>query len=1021
MKINLIHLQNIKSYDDREIRFFDGVNFISGINGAGKSTIIESIGFALFDVKPKPLVNFLRDGAKSGAVTVFFTANDDREYRVVRKLRGNAAFSWQVYDAETGGELDLHGAGDVRAWLAENNGIDPDQDPEKLFRDVIGVNQGNFTAPFLQSEVPRKQVFNSILKVDGYREAYQKSANAVTILRDAIREKEKERDILLTRVENYDTVKAEAVELAGFIRAGETVLAALNGEIKAKETERDRLQKIRADRDRTEAAVREAELNIKNLSDKQVALEKDLFRAQEAARRVSAAAPGYEEFLRLKGIAAGLEKQRAERDRLQAKLTGLEKEIDRSGAEIARDRINMGQQRARLTTEQQEYTVLEAGLAVRENTARVEMERFKAPEAFLDRLKQHKTGLDERLTYLQKILSRIEERAVEARDRTEPEIAGITARLARREEVGRLAGTAAELETLWLAKRDEAGRLSLHISTLEENRRQAAGGKCPFLDSPCQNVGGDLEAHFALEINKAQAALAPLQQVIAETEAGLREARQAQQELAALEEEGRRLGKLKADVAGLTDRIRQTVAGLPDEKTGQVIAGILAEFKAAATGSSAVPEVLSVLAEELKEDLEAALAGLKSLPPYVDGWDKGDVNASPSGRLAGLAGKFGDVLHRLMSAAENLREMAERLDRSLSEDKSAAAGRLAAVEAERRQAVKRLQEIGAEQRQLIKMEEELAAREKTVALQRSDRDRQLEQLSRFRDLDARMEEARRQQAGHEEAYNEYLRHQSEASKVEQLSSDLARTGDEINSRAVKAGELRRNLTELAGQFDAGRYAAVEGELAELIGRRGTYTATLQERQRTLAEKQNQLSQMEEWRTRAAAVGTEIHRGRASLELLEFVRNILNRAGEPVAAVYLQHLSREANVIYREVAKENVTLNWQPDYDIALVDNHNGRERTRGFAQLSGGEQMTAALAVRLALLKHLSGTNIAFFDEPTTNLDSERRSNLAQTIPEVTADFDQIFIISHDDTFDSMTDNIIQLRKDTGAGTAVVE
>ncbi|MFZ5641317.1 MAG: AAA family ATPase, partial [Bacillota bacterium] len=193
MKINLIHLQNIKSYDDREIRFFDGVNFISGINGAGKSTIIESIGFALFDVKPKPLVNFLRDGAKSGAVTVFFTANDDREYRVVRKLRGNAAFSWQVYDAETGGELDLHGAGDVRAWLAENTGIDPDQDPEKLFRDVIGVNQGNFTAPFLQSEVPRKQVFNSILKVDGYREAYQKSANAVTILRDAIREKEKER------------------------------------------------------------------------------------------------------------------------------------------------------------------------------------------------------------------------------------------------------------------------------------------------------------------------------------------------------------------------------------------------------------------------------------------------------------------------------------------------------------------------------------------------------------------------------------------------------------------------------------------------------------------------------------------------------------------------------------------------------------------------------------------------------------------------------------------------------------
>jgi len=83
--------------------------------------------------------------------------------------------------------------------------------------------------------------------------------------------------------------------------------------------------------------------------------------------------------------------------------------------------------------------------------------------------------------------------------------------------------------------------------------------------------------------------------------------------------------------------------------------------------------------------------------------------------------------------------------------------------------------------------------------------------------------------------------------------------------------------------------------------------------------------------------------------------------------------------------------------------------------------MTAALAVRLALLKQQSRVKMGFFDEPTANLDSERRTSLAETIPHVTGGFNQIFIISHDDTFDSMTDNIIQLKKNEDNGSQLSE
>ena len=84
---------------------------------------------------------------------------------------------------------------------------------------------------------------------------------------------------------------------------------------------------------------------------------------------------------------------------------------------------------------------------------------------------------------------------------------------------------------------------------------------------------------------------------------------------------------------------------------------------------------------------------------------------------------------------------------------------------------------------------------------------------------------------------------------------------------------------------------------------------------------------------------------------------------------------------------------------------------RSFTNLSGGEQMVAALAVRLALLKQLSNIRLAFFDEPTVNMDEERRRNLAQQIGQV-RHFDQLFVISHDDTFEESVDHVVPVKRE---------
>ena len=110
------------------------------------------------------------------------------------------------------------------------------------------------------------------------------------------------------------------------------------------------------------------------------------------------------------------------------------------------------------------------------------------------------------------------------------------------------------------------------------------------------------------------------------------------------------------------------------------------------------------------------------------------------------------------------------------------------------------------------------------------------------------------------------------------------------------------------------------------------------------------------------------------------------------------------------------LQWQDDYGISVkVDG-----ATRQFTQLSGGEQMSAALAVRLALVREISNIDIAFFDEPTANLDDVRRQALAQQIMNVRG-FRQLFVISHDDTFEQMTQNIVRVERAVGGSRVVKE
>ena len=147
-----------------------------------------------------------------------------------------------------------------------------------------------------------------------------------------------------------------------------------------------------------------------------------------------------------------------------------------------------------------------------------------------------------------------------------------------------------------------------------------------------------------------------------------------------------------------------------------------------------------------------------------------------------------------------------------------------------------------------------------------------------------------------------------------------------------------------------------------------------------------------------------------LAFVERVREVIRMAGPEVIRVYIDLISKEATEMYCEIAGDRrFDIRWTNDYDIVLTED--GRERT--FRQLSGGEQMSAALAVRLAVLKILTSSDIVFLDEPTQNLDESRREHLAREIMRI-KDFRQMVIISHDDTFNAALENVIEIEKLNG-------
>jgi exonuclease SbcC len=315
--------------------------------------------------------------------------------------------------------------------------------------------------------------------------------------------------------------------------------------------------------------------------------------------------------------------------------------------------------------------------------------------------------------------------------------------------------------------------------------------------------------------------------------------------------------------------------------------------------------------------------------------------------------------------------------------------------------------VEAEREETLKLEAQ-AARDALAVLveQRSALDAELE---RFRELDGRWSLAVAERDATAEAYREYLASAQVAATLPARQADVSNAQERATRASADARAAHDEHARSVAAYDRERHNLERGHLSLARERTATLTAQLEAARERESSQAADIARLDEVREtlrdefRAKEHLEEMH------EATDFIRDTLKAAGPLVTESYLYNISIEANQLYREITGEGGrALRWTRDYEIMLEEG--GYERS--FMNLSGGEQMVAALAVRLALLKQLSNIRLAFFDEPTVNMDEERRQNLARQIGQV-RHFDQLFVISHDDTFEETVDHVLTVTRET--------
>ena len=1013
MLITRIELENIKSYRNVTVDFRRGTTAIHGPNGAGKTTLVEEIGFALFDHLAYNQSQFVREGEKYGRVVVHLIGSDDRPYEVERRCGAGA--KWVVFDREA--DLRVEQRTDVLDKLHELFGIDRERPLDVLFRDALGVPQGTFTSIFLEAASKRKQTFDALLQIEDYKTAadYLLDASKVYLEQIQIQKSEIQRLEIETRELEEWRVDLKTARLEDQQKKQQNVqgtqrLAVCKERSELLKRQRDHLNQCQSQlyQNRT---IHTASQELLTNSQKQVN------EARYAQQAIQESQSDYERYVQatqsLKQLRAD-EQQRSKLRQLQSSLhTTLATHV--ANIENLKGRLQDIAVAHQRLVELLPLVEQQHQLEKRRDALSLQVTEYERLLKEIQRLQQQGAKFLQQQNDIQQRINAIEplqslaglltarvERLAQLKSRTserstkrlqfEEKRKQLQEKYAEREEIASYLRKAEDAIVKIEEHRQEAEELPIlqiqyeklsaqqhrlegNIEGYERSRKLSAGGQCPLLHQPCLNIKQDgivsLESYFDGRLTQEHAQLAELKH-----------------QLIAVGERMSRVKKYADGLSNLGQYIerrdnhveRLQGVGLDMKRLEREIEEIGYELEELKLLDKQIVQARSERDESEKADLQVReLDGLRKQMQHLQAQaEQGAIDLLERQQQADVLSKSEDELkdvNQQLIALNDPRSQSKTQQNTIQKETTFQ------------------QQMQTEQQKAQEVEEQV---------------RQLEQqLSRYADLDAHIgqQESIQQQCG--ASYSTYLKNIDTAKMLPertQVYNQALQKAEQAKQALIVAEQAYQKAQEM---FNEQELVELEHEINKLTGELAKLAAEMQNLQAEINEREQKIEHAEQLLVDLEAAEVEKRTLEELHKMLEQFRKLIKEAAPHVLKAMMTDISIEANRIFGEIMGDrSAQLSWQNDYEIIL--HRQGVDRT--FTQLSGGEQMSAALSVRLALLKKLSTLNIAFFDEPTQNMDELRRTNLAEQIRRVRG-FDQLFVISHDDTFEQGLDSLIRLRK----------
>ena len=258
-------------------------------------------------------------------------------------------------------------------------------------------------------------------------------------------------------------------------------------------------------------------------------------------------------------------------------------------------------------------------------------------------------------------------------------------------------------------------------------------------------------------------------------------------------------------------------------------------------------------------------------------------------------------------------------------------------------------------------------------------------------------------------YNEYLKNNVLAEDLDNLLLKVDKNIKELYSLRTEKNLLEEKVSNLEEKIKnikidelKEKYDIIKEELNEINKKLGSSQEKIENYKKILEK----ISSQEEKQKKLLI---EFKKLENKFNKASLIRNEVGQMGRAISKYMLSGISNIASVNFNKITGRTERIEWSNEekdkYAVYLV----GQERKIAFEQLSGGEQVSVAIAIRGTMTEYFTNSKFMILDEPTNNLDIERKKLLAEYMGEILNNLEQSIIVTHDDTFREMAEKIIEL------------